>query len=103
MNSALAEFNAWQTLVIIPMLCIVAMLAGTYLRIRSYIYLSIGFLATDLIFNMIHYGLEYPILGALFLTLLGLSIVGGMIVFSLERQRILNKYSAIFQEVKTWK
>jgi hypothetical protein len=101
-SRALMTLDALQTLVVVPGICVAGIIAGTLLRVRVYVLMGVGFLAADLCLNMVHYGLARPHLGALFLTLLGLLLVAGMVVFSLERERILRRYSAIFTELRTW-
>jgi hypothetical protein len=99
---ALSTLEVLHTLVLVPLLCVTGAILGTLLRIRVYVLMSIGFLALDLTVNMVHYGLARPHLGALFLTGLGLLLVAGMVVFSLERERILRRYSSILGELRTW-
>jgi hypothetical protein len=41
-------------------------------------------------------------LGALFLTLLGLALVAAMVLFSLDRERILRRYSLVRGELRAW-
>jgi hypothetical protein len=91
-----------QALLLVPTLCVAGIVAGLLLRVRAYVLLGVGFLAADLVLTMVRYGLSSRPLGALFLTLLGLVLVAAMVVFSLERDRILRRYSVILGELRTW-
>lgn len=99
---ALTALTPLQALVVVPTLCVAGIVAGTLFRVRAYALMGVGFLAADLGLNMVRYGLSSPALGALFLTLLGLLVVTSMVVFSLERERILRRYSLILGELRTW-
>ena len=99
---ALVELTPLHSLVVVPALCVAGIILGTILRVRIYVWIGGGYLAADLLLNMLRYGLSNPHLGALFLTLLGLALVASMVVFTLERERIINRYSAIFSELRTW-
>jgi predicted CDP-diglyceride synthetase/phosphatidate cytidylyltransferase len=41
-------------------------------------------------------------MGALFLTILGLLIVGGMVYFNVERERIMRRYAGITTRLRAW-
>jgi hypothetical protein len=99
---ALTALTPIQALVVVPTLCVAGIVAGTLFRVRAYALMGVGFLAADLGLNMVRYGLSSPALGALFLTLLGLLVVATMVVFSLERERILRRYSLILGELRSW-
>ena len=99
---ALTAVTPLQAVVVVPLLCVGGMLAGAVLRVRAYVLMGVGFLAADLILNMLRYGLASRPLGALFLTLLGVAMVSGMVIFSLERERILRRYSTIVGDLRTW-
>jgi len=101
-GQALLTLSPFTALVVVPALCVAGLVVGTLFRIRIYVLMGVGFLAADLLLNMLQYGLMRPHLGALFLTLLGLILVVGMVIFTLERERILSRYSVIFNELRTW-
>ena len=101
-GKALLSLSPVQSLLVVPLICVAGMVAGVLLRVRVYVLMGISFLAADLLLNMLRHGLRSPHLGALFLTLLGLALVAGMVFFTLERERILRRYSAIFAELQTW-
>ena len=101
-SRALVTLDPLHTLLVVPLLCVAGIVVGTLMRIRVYVLVGVGFLAADLLVNLVHYGLARPHLGALFLTLLGLALVAGMVLFSLERERILRRYSTILGQLRTW-
>jgi hypothetical protein len=63
---------------------------------------GVAFPAGDLLLNLVRYGVQSRPLGALFLTVLGLCLVAAMVAFSLERERILRRYSLILGQLRTW-
>jgi hypothetical protein len=91
-----------RSLVIVPALCVIAMLAGVLLRVRVYLSAGMAFLAADLALEMLRHGLQSRPLAALFLTALGLLLVILMVVFSVERERVLRRYSMALGELRTW-
>jgi hypothetical protein len=91
-----------RALVVVPAVCVLAILAGVLLRVRIYLVLGLAFLAADLGLEMLRHGIASRPLGALFLTVLGLALVATMVVFSLERERILRRYSVVLGELQTW-
>lgn len=102
LGQAMSQATPVQALVVVPLLCVTAIVAGTMLRVRAYALMGVLFLAADLGANLLRYGLQSRVLGALFLTVLGLLIVAGMIYFSLERERLLRRYSAITGTLRAW-
>ncbi len=101
-GTALVRVDVTRSLVLVPLLCVAGMLAGSVLRVRVYLTMGMAFLAGDLVLNLVRYGLESRPLGALFLTALGLALVAAMVAFSLERERILRRYSMILGELRSW-
>lgn len=99
---ACSDISPLQALTVVPSLCVLGIMAGTLLRIRSYLLLSVVFLAVDLIVNMLRYGLASRTLGALFLTALGLLLVAAMVFFNLEKERILRRYTSIRLQLRGW-
>jgi hypothetical protein len=102
LGQALTQTTPLQSLVVVPLLCVAAIAAGTILQVRVYVIMGVLFLAADLGANMLRYGLESRLLGALFLTILGLVIVAGMVYFSVERERIMKRYSGMVGKLRTW-
>lgn len=101
-GTALSRMDATRSLLLVPLLCVAGAVAGTMLRVRVYLTMGVAFLAGDLLLNLVRYGLMSRPLGALFLTALGLCLVAAMVAFSLERERILRRYSLILGELRTW-
>ncbi len=101
-GTALSRLDPVRSLLLVPLICVAGAVAGAMLRVRVYLTLGVAFLAGDLLLNLVRYGLMSRPLGALFLTALGLCLVAAMVAFSLERERILRRYSLILGELKTW-
>lgn len=102
LGQALVQTTPLQSLVVVPLLCVAAIAAGTILQVRVYVLMGVLFLAADLGANILRYGLESRVMGALFLTILGLAIVGGMVYFSVERERIMKRYASITGRLRAW-
>jgi hypothetical protein len=91
-----------RSLVIVPALCVLGMIAGVVLRVRAYLLVGVAFLAADLGLELFRHGLQSRPLAAVFLTALGLALVAAMVLFSIERERILRRYSLVVGEITTW-
>jgi hypothetical protein len=102
LSQALAQATPFQALFVVPLLCVAAIAAGTLLQVRVYVLMGVAFLAADLAANMLRYGLQHRLMGALFLTMLGLAIVAGMVYFSVQRERIMQRYSSIVGRLQGW-
>jgi hypothetical protein len=101
-GDALLAATPLQALVLVPILCVAGIVMGAMIRVRVYLVMGVAFLAADLVLTMVRYGLDSRPLGALFLTLLGLLLVSAMVMFSLDRERILRRYSTVLGELRAW-
>lgn len=101
-GDALLAATPLQALVLVPILCVAGIAIGAVTRVRIYLVMGVVFLAADLVLTMVRYGLDSRPLGALFLTLLGLLLVSAMVLFSLDRERILRRYSTVLGELRAW-
>ena len=82
--------------------CLVGVAAGIALRIRSYVYLGSAFLVTCILANLARFGMRDHRMGAAFLTLLGLMVVGFMVLLSAHREKLLVKYTRVRSLLATW-
>lgn len=101
-GDALLAATPVQALVLVPILCVTGIAIGAVARVRVYLVMGVAFLAADLVLTMLRYGLESRPLGALFLTLLGLTLVSAMVLFSLHREQILRRYAMVLGELRAW-
>ncbi|MGE6758523.1 hypothetical protein ACQKGO_10955 [Corallococcus interemptor] len=95
-------FNDGGAMLLCVFLCLVGVGAGIALRIRSYVYLGSAFLVTAVAANLVRFGMRDHRMGALFLSLLGLGVVGFMVVLSAHRAALLQKYSRVRDLLATW-
>ncbi|RKI75002.1 hypothetical protein D7X55_00790 [Corallococcus sp. AB049A] len=95
-------FNDGGAMLLCVFLCLVGVGAGIALRIRSYVYLGSAFLVTAVAANLVRFGMRDHRIGALFLSLLGLGVVGFMVVLSAHRAALLQKYSRVRDLLATW-
>lgn len=95
-------FEASWAMLLCALVCVVGVAAGVALRIRSYVYLGTAFLVTTVSANLIRYGVRDPRLGALFLSALGLAVVGFMVLFTAQRAELLRRYHRVRQMLEQW-
>lgn len=73
-------------------LCVGGAIAGVLLRVRAYLYVGTACFVITLVGNVVRYGIHHAILRAAFLTLLGLLLLGGLVLFSIKREQLLARY-----------
>ncbi|TSC29353.1 hypothetical protein [Corallococcus sp. Z5C101001] len=95
-------FNDGEAMLLCVFLCLVGVGAGIALRIRSYVYLGSAFLVTAVAANLVRFGMRDHRVGAAFLSLLGLLVVGFMVVLSAHRATLLQKYARVRDLLATW-
>ncbi|ATB39254.1 hypothetical protein CYFUS_004698 [Cystobacter fuscus] len=83
-------------------LCVVGVAAGMALRIRSYVYLGSAFMVTCVVANLARFGIQEHRLGAAFLSLLGVGVVGFMVLFTAKRAELLERYERVRAMMATW-
>jgi hypothetical protein len=66
------------------------------------VYLGSAFLVTCIVANLARFGMRDHRVGAAFLTLLGLLVVGFMVVLSAYRERLLQRYARVRSLLSTW-
>ncbi|ADO74918.1 hypothetical protein [Stigmatella aurantiaca] len=102
--------GAWQPLmfpnakamVLCVGLCLLGVGVGIALRIRSYVYLGSAFLVTCVVANLVRFGIRDHRMGAAFLSLLGLMVVGFMVLLSAHRERLLQRYARVRSLLAAW-
>lgn len=93
--------STWQML-LCSFICVVGVAVGVGLRIRSYVYLGTGFLVSTIVSNLVVFGVRDSRLGALFLLLLGMLVVGFMIYLTAQRAQVLARYERVRNMLSTW-
>ncbi len=73
-------------------LCVGGAIAGVLLRVRAYLYVGTAGFVITLVGNAVRYGIHHAILRAAFLTLIGLLLLGGLVLFSIKREQLLARY-----------
>ncbi|MBN1205429.1 MAG: hypothetical protein JXB05_10945 [Myxococcaceae bacterium] len=95
-------FSDASAMVLCVLVCLVGVAAGIALRIRSYVYLGSAFLVTCIVANLARFGMRDHRIGAAFLTLLGLMVVGFMVLLSAHREKLLLRYARVRSMLATW-
>lgn len=95
-------FSDGGSMMLCVLVCLVGVAAGIALRIRSYVYLGSAFLVTCVIANLARFGMRDHRIGAAFLTLLGLMVVGFMVLLSAHREKLLLRYARVRSLLATW-
>ncbi|WP_240486703.1 hypothetical protein [Hyalangium minutum] len=95
-------FSDAPSMMLCVLICLLGVAAGIALRIRSYVYLGSAFLVTCIAANLARFGMRDHRIGAAFLTLMGLMVVGFMVVLSAHRERLLLRYARVRSLLATW-
>jgi hypothetical protein len=98
---SLAFEQVWPMLVCVTV-CLGGIAAGAAFRIRSYVFLGTGFLVTSVLANVVQFGLRDHRLGALFLSVLGLGVVGFMVLFTARRVQLVQRYRMLRAMLAQW-
>ncbi len=95
-------FQDGGAMVLCVFLCLVGVAAGVALRIRSYVYLGSAFLVTCVLANLARFGIRDHRMGAAFLSLLGVGVVGFMVLFTAKRAELQERYARVRAMMDTW-
>jgi hypothetical protein len=95
-------FNETWAMLLCVLVCVVGVAAGVATRIRSYVYLGTAFLVVTVSANLVRYGMRDHRLGAVFLSALGLLVVGFMVLLSAQRAELLKRYERVRQLLQGW-
>jgi hypothetical protein len=95
-------FEDGRAMLLCVFLCVVGVAAGIALRIRSYVYLGSAFMVTCVLANLVRFGIRDHRMGAAFLSLLGVGVVGFMVLFTAKRAELLQRYERVRSLLDTW-
>ncbi len=95
-------FPDGRAMLLCVLLFVVGVAAGMALRIRSYVYLGSAFMVTCVVANLARFGIQEHRLGAAFLSLLGVGVVGFMVLFTAKRAELLQRYERVRALMSTW-
>jgi len=84
------------------LMCLIGMGAGALLRVRAFLYLGAGFAGAAMLTELLRFGLTHSHFWALYLTVLGLLVLGAMVVLTLARQPLLLLRDRFARTVETW-
>ena len=65
-------------------------------------YLGSAFLVTCVVANLVRFGVRDHRVGAAFLSLLGLMVVGFMVMLSAKREELMRRYERVRSMLSTW-
>ncbi|MFM7200686.1 MAG: hypothetical protein ACKO6N_07830 [Myxococcota bacterium] len=83
-------------------LCLAGVLLGVKMRIRSFLYAGTGGLVATMLTVLIRFGWAHPEYNAVYLISLGLSILGGMVIFTWQRQRLHGLRQTVQTQLEEW-
>jgi hypothetical protein len=95
-------FDHSMGLFICVLVCVVGIGAGVALKVRSYVYLGTAFMVTSVVANLVRFGVREPRVGAIFLSSLGLLVVGFMVLVTTKRAELLERYKATRAMLEQW-
>ncbi len=81
---------------------LLGMAAGAVLRVRAFLFLGSGFAAAALLTELLRFGLAHSQFWALYLTVLGLFILGSMVLLTLWRQPLTQLRRRFVQVMGEW-
>jgi len=87
---------------VLLLLSLLGMAAGAVLRVRAFLYLGSGFAAAALACELLRFGLANSHFWALYLTVLGLTILAFMVSLTLWRQPLLLVRERFVRAVNDW-
>jgi|GEM_PF-1734452 len=95
-------FSDGGSMLLCVVLCVVGVVCGIALRIRSYVYLGTGFLVTCITANLVRFGMRDHRIAAASLFILGLLVIGSMVLLSAHRATLLQRYARVRALLSTW-
>jgi len=95
-------FDSSWALWLCVLICVFGVAAGIVLRIRSFVFLGTAFMVTSVVANLVRYGLRDARAGAIFLSGLGLLVVGFMVLVTTKRAELLVRYRSVQQLLARW-
>lgn len=98
----LLAFDAPGEALIMAVACVAGIALGALFRIKSYLFLGAGFLIADLGTNIVRFGLSGHAATTIVLTGLGLTVIGAMVTWSLNREQIAARMDALRHELALW-
>ncbi|MFP2959352.1 hypothetical protein ACLEPN_16315 [Myxococcus sp. 1LA] len=95
-------FSDGRSMLLCVLLCVVGVVCGIALRIRSYVYLGTGFLVTCIAANLVRFGMRDHRVAAASLFMLGLLVIGTMVMLSAHRATLRQRYARVRALLATW-
>ena len=82
--------------------CLGGIIAGMLLHVRAFLVLGTLFITLDVVANLLQAGLRDRRVGFVVLTLAGLTILGGMVLFTLKREQMRDMASRVRRTMVGW-
>lgn len=82
--------------------CLVGMLVGTLLHVRSYLFLGVLFFTLDVVANLVQEGLQNQFVGFMLLTFTGLALIMILIVYNLKNEQVKEIYRRLSAKFARW-
>ncbi|HMV46034.1 MAG TPA: hypothetical protein PKD50_26165, partial [Leptospiraceae bacterium] len=83
-------------------LSLLGVIAGMIFQIRSYLFMGILFFTLDIAVNLLQTGLRDQRMGFMLLSLTGLSIISGLILYSLKKEKIIVFLNRMKKKLSDW-
>lgn len=88
--------------IIFGIVCLLGIAAGMIFKIRSYLFMGLGFFTLVILANLVRAGLRDQKMGFFLLTLSGLVIIGGLIYYTVHKEELLRKYKKWQTKLSSW-
>jgi cell division protein FtsX len=82
--------------------CLVGILVGTLLRVRSYLFLGVVFFTLDIVANLVQEGLQNQFVGFILLTFAGLLLIAVLILYNLKGDQIKAVWQRLVKRFARW-
>ncbi|MCB1156288.1 MAG: hypothetical protein KDK45_02200 [Leptospiraceae bacterium] len=88
--------------IIFGLICLLGMAAGMLFQIRSYLFMGLSFFVLNLAANLVQIGLRDQRMGFFLLSISGLSIISGLIFYTLKKELVLQHLRSIQKSLSSW-
>lgn len=100
MRSGLAQNGMYS--IVFGLICLVGILAGTLMHVRSYLFLGGLFFTLNIVANLVQEGLQNQFVGFVLLTLTGLGLIAVLIIYNLKKEQIHAGFTKFRQRFAKW-
>lgn len=83
-------------------ICLLGVAAGMLFQIRSYLFMGVTFFTLDITVNLLQTGLRDQRMGFVLLSLTGISIIGGLVYYTINKEKIQKRTEKLKKVLAHW-